>query len=118
MVSTRMVVLVSMVASTIIAAAKFVAWGITGNASMLSQAYYSVSDVGNQLLLLAGFRLSEKPSSRKHPFGRGKEQYFFAFVVTVLLFGVAGYASVREGYNALGTAPPDVPVTVNYVVLG
>ncbi|WP_254863455.1 cation diffusion facilitator family transporter [Halovivax gelatinilyticus] len=118
MVSTRVVVYVSLVASFVIAAAKFVAYLVTGNVSMLSQTYYSLSDVGNQILLLLGFRLSEKGASKKHPFGRGKEQYFFAFVVTVLLFGIAGFASVREGYSALGTAHQAVDVRINYAVLG
>ena len=118
MTSTRLVVLVSLVASAAIAVAKFVAWLATGNASMLSQVYYSLSDVGNQLLFLHGIRLSEAGASPKHPFGRGKEQYVFAFVVTMLLFGVTGYAAVREGYETIGTAARDVDVTINYVVLG
>ncbi len=118
MASTRVVVYVSLVASAIIAAAKFVAYLATGNVSMLSQTYYSLADVGNQVLLLVGFRLSEAGRSRKHPFGRGKEQYFFAFVVTMLLFGVAGYASVREGYAALGSPFQAVDVRINYLVLG
>ncbi|WP_293032490.1 cation diffusion facilitator family transporter [Natronococcus sp.] len=120
MVSTRFVVLVSLVASLAIAVAKFVAYLLTGNVSMLSQTYYSLADVANQGLLLLGFRLSEEGASRKHPFGRGKEQYFFAFVVTVLLFGIAGFASVREGYAALeaGGSADDADVTINYVVLG
>ena len=116
--STRLVVYVSLVASAAIAVAKFLAYLATGNASMLSQTYYSLSDVGNQLLLLVGFRLSEAGPSRRYPFGRGKEQYVFAFVVTVLLFGIAGYASVREGYAALGTPFRAVDVRINYVVLG
>jgi len=116
--STRLVVYVSLVASAAIAVAKFFAYLATGNASMLSQTYYSLSDVGNQILLLVGFRLSEAEPNRQHPFGRGKEQYVFAFVVTVLLFGVAGYASVREGYAALGTPFRAVDVRINYVVLG
>ena len=118
MTSTRLVVLVSLVASAAIAVAKFVAWLATGNASMLSQVYYSLSDVANQVLFLLGFRMSEAGASRKHPFGRGKEQYFFAFVVTMLLFGVTGYAAVREGYETVGTVARDVDVTINYVVLG
>ena len=118
MSSTRLVVLVSLVASAAIAVAKFIAWLSTGNASMLSQVYYSLSDVGNQVLFLLGFRMSEAGASRKHPFGRGKEQYIFAFVVTMLLFGVTGYAAVREGYEAVGTAARDVDVTINYIVLG
>ncbi|ELY87712.1 zinc/cadmium/cations transporter [Natrialba hulunbeirensis JCM 10989] len=118
MVSTRVVVLVSFGASLAIAVAKFVAYLTTGNVSMLSQTYYSVSDAANQVLLLLGFRLSEAGESRKHPFGRGKEQYFFAFVVTVLLFGIAGFASVREGYAALDGPAGGTNVTINYVVLG
>ncbi len=118
MTSTRLVVLVSLVASAAIAVAKFIAWLATGNASMLSQVYYSLSDVANQLLFLLGFRMSETGPSPKHPFGRGKEQYVFAFVVTLLLFGVTGYAAVREGYETIGTAARDVDVTINYVVLG
>ncbi|CAI48151.1 transport protein (probable substrate zinc/cadmium/cobalt) [Natronomonas pharaonis DSM 2160] len=118
MVSTRLVVVVSLVASAAIAVAKFIAWLATGNASMLSQVYYSLSDVGNQLLFLLGFRLSDAGASRKHPFGRGKEQYVFAFVVTMLLFGVTGYAAVREGYETIGTPARDVDVTINYIVLG
>lgn len=117
MVTTRLVVYVSLVASAAIAVAKFFAYLATGNVAMLSQVFYSVADVGNQVLLLIGFRLSEQKATRKHPFGRGKEQYFFAFVVTMLLFGVAGYAAVREGVNALGRAAPEVDVTINYIVL-
>lgn len=117
MTSTRWVLIVSLVASAAIALAKFVAYALTGNVSMLSQAYYSVSDVANQVLLLLGLRLSTIGPSRKHPFGRGKEQYFFAFVVTVLLFGIAGYASVREGYAAFGAAYEPIDVTINYIVL-
>ena len=118
MTSTRLVVIVSLVASAVIAVAKFVAWLATGNASMLSQVYYSLSDVANQVLFLFGFRMSKAGASPKHPFGRGKEQYLFAFVVTMLLFGVTGYAAVREGYEAVGTVARDVDVTINYAVLG
>ncbi len=118
MTSTRLVVLVSLVASAAIAVAKFVAWLATGNASMLSQVYYSLSDVANQVLFLFGFRMSKAGASPKHPFGRGKEQYVFAFVVTMFLFGITGYAAVREGYETIGTAARDVDVTINYVVLG
>ncbi len=118
MTSTRLVVLVSLVASAAIAVAKFVAWLATGNASMLSQVYYSLSDVANQVLFLFGFRMSKAGASTKHPFGRGKEQYVFAFVVTMFLFGITGYAAVREGYETVGTAARDVDVTINYVVLG
>ncbi len=101
-----------------IAVAKFVAWTMTGSSSMLSETYHSLSDTGNQVLLLLGIRLSEKEASQRHPFGRGKEQYFFAFVVSVMLFAVAGFASARHGYHALGAEHVEKSFTVNYAVLG
>lgn len=116
--STKRVVIAALVANFLIAVLKFAAWSLTGSSSMLSEAYHSVSDTGNQVLLLLGLRLSDKGSSPAHPFGRGKEQYFFAFVVAVLLFGVAGYASLSEGIHRLGEPYHDRDVFVNYVVLG
>ncbi|MFP4631811.1 MAG: cation diffusion facilitator family transporter [Halobacteriota archaeon] len=117
MASTKRVVLAAFFANLGIAIAKFVAWTMTGSSSMLSETYHSLSDTGNQVLLLLGIRLSEKEASRAHPFGRGKEQFFFAFVVSVMLFAVAGYASFRHGYHKLGSAHVDRSFTVNYVVL-
>jgi cation diffusion facilitator family transporter len=115
--STKRVVIAALIANFLIAVAKFIAWSMTGSSSMLSEAYHSVSDTGNQVLLLLGIRLGDNGASRKHPFGRGKEQYFFAFVVSVMLFGVAGYASLRHGYHKFGVEHTDVNYTVNYVVL-
>ncbi|MFP4189274.1 MAG: cation diffusion facilitator family transporter [Halobacteriales archaeon] len=118
MASTKRVVIAALIANFLIAVAKFAAWSITGSSSMLSEAYHSVSDTGNQVLLLLGMRLGENGASRRHPFGRGKEQYFFAFVVSVMLFGVAGYASLRHGYHKFGAEHADANFTINYVVLG
>jgi cation diffusion facilitator family transporter len=115
--STKRVVIAALVANFLIAVAKFIAWSITGSSSMLSEAYHSVSDTGNQVLLLLGIRLGDNGASREHPFGRGKEQYFFAFVVSVMLFGVAGYASLRHGYHKFGAEHANVNYTVNYAVL-
>jgi len=91
----------ALVANFLIAVAKFIAAGITGSSAMLSEAYHSVSDTGNQVLLLLGIRMSERRPSRRHPFGYGKEQFFFSFIVSVMLFGVAGYASLSEGFHHL-----------------
>lgn len=117
MASTKRVVIAALIANFLIAVAKFIAWGMTGSSSMLSEAYHSVSDTGNQVLLLLGMRLGSGEASREHPFGRGKEQYFFAFVVSVMLFGVAGYASFRHGFHKFGAEHTDANFTVNYVVL-
>jgi len=115
--STKRVVIAALIANFLIAVAKFIAWGMTGSSSMLSEAYHSVSDTGNQVLLLLGMRLGGGEASRKHPFGRGKEQFFFAFVVSVMLFGVAGYASLRHGFHKFGTEHAEANFTINYVVL-
>ena len=117
MASTKRVVIAALIANFLIAVAKFIAWSITGSSSMLSEAYHSVSDTGNQVLLLLGIRLGDDGASRKHPFGRGKEQYFFAFVVSVMLFGVAGYASLRHGYHKFGAEHGDANYLINYAVL-
>ncbi|MFB6283340.1 MAG: cation diffusion facilitator family transporter [Halobacteria archaeon] len=116
--STKKVVYAALAANFMIAVLKFAAFSVTGSSSMLSEAYHSVSDTGNQVLLLLGIRMSEKDHSQKHPFGRGKEQYFFAFVVAVLLFGVAGYASLSEGFHRLGEPYHERDLLVNYLVLG
>jgi cation diffusion facilitator family transporter len=116
--STKRVVYAALVANGAIAILKFGAFALTGSSSMLSEAYHSVSDTGNQVLLLLGIRMSEKGASPSHPFGRGKEQYFYAFVVAVILFGVAGFASLTEGLDHLGSPYHGKDITVNYAVLG
>jgi cation diffusion facilitator family transporter len=68
---------------------------------MLSETYHSISDTGNQVFLLIGIRFSGKDASRAHPFGYGKAQFFYSFLVSVLLFGIAGWESAKHGYNAL-----------------
>jgi len=115
MVSSGIVVFFTLLANSAIAVGKFLAWGLTGNASMLSQACHSVSDAGTQLLLLTGFRLG---GSSTHAFRRRKAQYFFALVVSVLLFTISGYISFNAGYGQLGSPYREVNVTIDYVVLG
>lgn len=118
MASTKKVVIAALFANGAIAILKFGAFALTGSSSMLSEAYHSVSDTGNQVLLLLGIRMSEKGASPSHPFGRGKEQYFYAFVVAVMLFGVAGFASLTEGLDHLGSPYHGKSILVNYAVLG
>jgi cation diffusion facilitator family transporter len=68
---------------------------------MLSETYHSISDTGNQVFLLVGIRYSGQEADRRHPFGYGKAQFFYAFLVAVLLFGIAGWESLKHGYNAV-----------------
>ncbi|MGQ4556327.1 cation diffusion facilitator family transporter [Halobellus sp. GM3] len=101
MAGSRGVVLAALVANGAIAILKFGGFVLTGSPSMLSETYHSISDTGNQVFLLVGIRYSEKEMSREHPFGYGKAQFFYSFLVAVLLFGIAGWESVKHGYNAI-----------------
>ncbi len=95
------VVIAAMLANGGIAVLKFLGFLLTGSPSMLAETYHSISDTGNQVLLLIGIRHSERGPSQVHPFGYGRAQFFFAFLVSVLLFGVAGLESLKHGISEL-----------------
>lgn len=84
-----------------IALAKFVAWALSGSASMLAEAIHSVADSGNQLLLMLGGRKARREADRSHPFGYGRERYVYAFVVSIILFSVGGLFAIYEGVEKL-----------------
>lgn len=84
-----------------IALAKFIAWALSGSASMLAEAIHSVADSGNQLLLMLGGRRARKEADREHPFGYGRERYVSAFVVSIVLFSLGGLFAVYEGAQKL-----------------
>ena len=94
-------VIAALIANGSIAILKFFGYLITQSPSMLSETYHSVSDTGNQVFLLLGIRYGKRDASRRHPFGYGKAQFFYAFLVSVLLFGIAGWESAKHGYQAL-----------------
>jgi len=100
-----------------IAATKFVAASFTGSSAMLSEAIHSVVDTGNQLLLLIGVRRSSRPSDEMHPFGHGKELYFWSLMVAVLLFGLGGGMAIYEGITHVLHPTEAVALVWNYVVL-
>jgi cation diffusion facilitator family transporter len=97
---------------------KYAAAFITGSASMLAEAYHSTSDTFNQIFLLTGMRLSKKKPDENHPFGYGKEQFFWAFVVAVILFGVAGTLSIREGVSKLAHPTPLLHAGWSFAAIG
>ena len=84
-----------------IAIAKFVAFILTGAASMLAESIHSVADAGNQGLLLLGGRKAKRPPSERHPFGYARERYFWAFVVALVLFSMGGLFALYEGVEKL-----------------
>ncbi|ATW89873.1 cation diffusion facilitator family transporter [Halohasta litchfieldiae] len=101
MAGSKSVVLAALVANGAIAILKFFAFVLTGSPSMLSEVYHSISDTGNQVFLLVGIRYSDRAADQSHPFGYGKAQFFYSFLVSVLLFGIAGWESVKHGYEAI-----------------
>jgi cation diffusion facilitator family transporter len=110
-------VLAALIANVGIAVAKFVAFAVTGSASMLAEGVHSVADSGNQVLLLVGGRRSRRAPDAEHPFGYGRVRYVYAFIVAVVLFLVGGLFSVYEGWHKF-THPEELssPV-VAFVVL-
>src|SRR5690349_22045303 len=114
--STRTLV-VALLANLGIAASKFVAAWITGSSAMLTEGVHSVVDSTNQLLLMWGRRASKRPSDRLHPFGYGREIYFWSFVVAVLVFSLGAGVSVYEGIIHIMRPEPAVSPVIAYAVL-
>lgn len=104
-------------ANFLIAVSKFIVAGITASSAMLSEGIHSVADTGNQALLLLGIRLSKRPATPDHPFGYGKELYFWSLIVAIVLFGVGGGISLYEGIIHLEHPAELRDPRWNYIVL-
>lgn len=94
-------VLVAMFANAGIAIAKFVAFAFTGATSMLAEGIHSVADTSNQALLLLGGRRARREATSEHPFGFGRERYFWSFIVALVLFSLGGLFALYEGVDKL-----------------
>jgi len=101
-----------------IGVAKFVAAAITGSSSMLTEGFHSCVDSGNQILLLYGQKAAKRPPDHIHPFGYGRELYFWAFVVAILIFAVGAGVSIYEGFVHIANPEPLRDPLINYIVLG
>jgi cation diffusion facilitator family transporter len=111
-------VIAALAANLVIAIAKFVAFLLTGSASMLAEAVHSLADTANEALLLIGRGRSRRGRTAQHPFGFGRERYFYAFIVAVLLFSVGGLFSIYDGiHRILDPGQLESPL-INYIVLG
>src|SRR5690349_5039805 len=84
-----------------IAISKLTAALLTGSTSMWAETYHSFSDTLNQILLLLGIKTSKKKGTERHPFGYGKEQFFWSFIVATLIFGISGVLSLEQGFGSL-----------------
>ena len=96
---------------------KFAAFAVTGSASMFAESVHSVADSCNQALLLLGRSRSERAQTEEHPFGFGRERYFYAFVVAVVLFTAGAAFSCYEGIHKIAHPQPIQTPVVAFVVL-
>jgi cation diffusion facilitator family transporter len=115
--SSRKVILAALAGNTLIAVTKFAASAMTGSSAMFSEAIHSLVDTGNQLLLLMGLRRARRPADERHPFGYGREVYFWSFCVAILVFAVGAGLSLYEGINKVIEPHPVADTYINYIVL-
>jgi cation diffusion facilitator family transporter len=94
-------IIAALLANLGIAAAKFIAFAVTGASSMLAEGIHSVADSGNQVLLLIGGKRAQRAATPEHPFGFGRDRYVYGFLVAIVLFSVGGLFAVYEGVHKL-----------------
>lgn len=97
----KLVIYIATAGNLTIAVMKFFAAAITGSSAMLSEGIHSLVDTGNELLLLLGLHRGKKPADAQHPYGYGKELYFWSLIVAMVLFGVGGGLAIFEGITHL-----------------
>ena len=105
-------------ANGLIAVLKFIAAVITGSSGMMAEALHSVADTTNQIFLLLGLRFYKRPASGKHPFGYGKERFFWSFIAAIFIFGVGATYAIYEGIEKLRHPHPPTNLKWAYWVLG
>ncbi len=115
---SRTVIFAALIGNTLIAVTKLIAASITGSSAMLSEGIHSIVDTGNQALLLLGLHRARRAADPQHPFGYGKEIYFWSFVVAILIFAVGAGVSIYEGIHHLQHPQPVKSVNISYIVLG
>ncbi len=112
------VVIAAFIGNGLIAVIKFGAAALTGSSAMFSEAVHSLVDTGNQALMLYGIKRSQRPADARHPFGYGRELYFWAFIVAMLLFSTGAGVSIYEGVHNILDPQPVTDAYINYIVLG
>jgi cation diffusion facilitator family transporter len=115
---SRTAIFAAILGNLAIAVTKAIAAFFTGSAAMLSEAIHSVVDTGNGGLMLFGIYKSRKPSDEAHPFGHGRELYFWTLIVAILIFAIGGGMSAYEGFTHISHPTPTQDPMWNYVVLG
>jgi cation diffusion facilitator family transporter len=111
-------VIAALVVNALITILKFMAAVITGSSGMMAEALHSLADTTNQVFLLLGLRFYKRPASKKHPFGYGKERFFWSFIAAIFIFGVGATYALHEGYTKLSHPHAPDHLAWAYWVLG
>jgi cation diffusion facilitator family transporter len=115
---SRRVVNAALIGNLLVTLTKVAAAVLTGSSAMTSEAVHSAVDTGNELLLLYGMRKAARPPDADHPFGHGREIYFWSFIVALLFFALGAVVSIYEGVHHLQSPVAITKPIVSYVVLG
>ncbi|MGH3671897.1 MAG: cation diffusion facilitator family transporter [Pseudonocardiaceae bacterium] len=99
-------IIAALLANAGIAVAKFIGYLITGSSSMLAESVHSVADTSNQGLLLLGGKRAQREATQEHPFGYGRDRYFYSFVVALMLFSLGSVFALYEGVHKLAEHEP------------
>ena len=110
-------IIAALLANAGIALAKFVGYLVTGSSSMLAEAVHSVADTSNQGLLLLGGKRAAARATAEHPFGYGRDRYFYSFVVALLLFSLGSVFAMYEGIHKLESQEPLTSPLVAVIIL-
>jgi cation diffusion facilitator family transporter len=115
---SKTAIIAAIIGNLAIAVTKFIAAAFTGSSAMLSEAIHSLVDTGNGGLMLFGVYKSRKPPDKEHPFGHGRELYFWTLIVAILVFAIGGGMSIYEGFVHLPEQALARNPVWNYAVLG
>ncbi|WP_410587706.1 cation diffusion facilitator family transporter [Amycolatopsis sp. lyj-23] len=111
-------ILAALGANAGIAAAKFAGFLVTGSSSMLAESVHSLADTTNQGLLLLGQKTSKRAADEEHPFGYGRDRYFYSFIVALMLFTLGSAFAIYEGIHKIGHPEPlDSPIVAVVILL-
>src|SRR6185503_13589391 len=115
-------ILAALAANAGIAVAKFIGFAVTGSSSMLAEAVHSVADTSNQGLLLLGGKRAKRAATPEHPFGYGRDRYFYSFIVALLLFSLGSVFALYEGFHKIqhpeDLTSPFVAIAILVVAIG